>query len=352
MGGATHSRSSTLTSSSTLEAQGGASNGGASTQWTATGGTTGLGGTSASTQVIVTGGTSATALAAVAGASSANTSCTNLDAGGNCGSAGATGLPPSHVLIVLDKSGSMNDTPKAYSRSKWESTKYSLSTLLASGTPSVDYGLLLYPYAASGTAAGCTVASGGGAINVPVGPTALVAPRIEQLLAATTPSGGTPTAAALKAASEYYTRGKGAALDGPKYVLLVTDGGPNCNTGITCSPDTCTANMDLFGSCGTGIANCCDPSLTVGTGDPANVLCLDDVEVRVQIQALRTSDVQTFVVGIPGSEVYASHLDEFAVAGGAPRVPSIEQPRRYYAVANPEELTNTLTRIATSLPGP
>lgn len=251
-----------------------------------------------------------------------------------------------NMLIVMDKSGSMTDTPPAYGKSKWESAKASLGTALKADDPLVSYGFMLYPYKADAAAAGCVIPSGTDAVNIPIQAASASVPAIHGLLAQTAPGGGTPTAGALKAAYEYYTVGAGRDLIGQKYVLLVTDGGPNCNAGITCPAATCTANLDQFESCGTGIANCCDPSFTVGTGEPANTLCLDDVAVNGQLQALREAGVGTFVIGIPGSEVYASYLDSFADMGG---YPVVGKAHKYYEVINPQDLELAVQQITTSL---
>lgn len=253
-----------------------------------------------------------------------------------------------NMLIVMDKSGSMTDTPPGYTKSKWLSAKESLNTALKADDPLVSYGFMLYPYKAAEPAAGCVIPTGTDAVNIPIQGAAASVPAIHGLLAQTEPGGGTPTAGALKAAYEYYTVGAGRDLIGQKYVLLVTDGGPNCNAAIgSCPPERCTANLDQFGTCGpNGIANCCDPSFTVGTGEPANTLCLDDAAVNAQLQSLREAGVGTFVIGIPGSEVYASYLDTFADVGG---YPVAGKPHKYYEVINPTDLELAVQQITTSL---
>lgn len=252
-----------------------------------------------------------------------------------------------NMLIVMDKSGSMTDTPPAYGKSKWLSAKESLNTALKADDPLVSYGFMLYPYKADEPAAGCVIPSGTDAVNIPIQAAAASVPAIHGLLGQTEPGGGTPTAGALKAAYEYYTVGSGKDLIGQKYVLLVTDGGPNCNSAIECLADTCTAHLDQFGNCSpTGIANCCDRELKVGTGEPANTLCLDNLAVNEQIQALRSAGVGTFVIGIPGSEVYASYLDTFADVGG---YPVVGKAHKYYEVINPTDLELAVQQITTSL---
>jgi hypothetical protein len=124
----------------------------------------------------------------------------------------------------------------------------------------------------------------------------------------------------MKRALEYFTTGAGKDVKGDRYVILATDGGPNCNSAITCDVDHCTANLD--GTCATG--NCCDPA----TGG-SKIDCVDDASVTAQIEALATAGVKTFVIGIPGSEAYNTFLDQFAEAG---KITSPSPPPKYFAV--------------------
>src|SRR5690606_24704447 len=121
---------------------------------------------------------------------------------------------------------------------------------------------------------------------------------------------------ALERAREDFTEGPGADLEGDKYVLLATDGGPNCNSDNTCDRMRCTPWLDGQGS---EENNCC-----AGAGE----YCLDDESVLETIEALRKADIPTFVVGIPGTERYAPYLDAFAEAGGVPS----DGEHAYYAV--------------------
>jgi hypothetical protein len=120
----------------------------------------------------------------------------------------------------------------------------------------------------------------------------------------------------LQHAREYLT-GSAGTLQGDTYVLLATDGGPNCNYDLECDADRCTANLD--NQCTQ--SNCC-----TGNGE----YCVDDATVTAEIELLRDAGIPTFVVGIPGTEDYATYLDSFAEAGG---VPNPESPPSYYAVS-------------------
>ncbi|MFI5308086.1 MAG: hypothetical protein ACHQ53_12075, partial [Polyangiales bacterium] len=179
-------------------------------------------------------------------------------------------------------------------------------------------------------------------VDIQAGATAL--PLVTMALDAAMAEGGTPTAAALARALDYYTKGGGANLPGHKYVLLATDGGPNCNSGLSCGTAACTVNLD--GQCPSGVMNCCDSSMA---GPGAQTGCLDDQETLSQIKALSGAGIDTFVVGIPGTESYASSLDSFAQAGGRANPAA---PPSYYAVSaagGAGGLTSVLDSITSSL---
>lgn len=255
-----------------------------------------------------------------------------------------------NMLIVLDKSGSMNSTPEGYTRTKWAGAIDALQKSLDPNSTLISFGISLYPYASPVPAATCELGSGDDAVNVKVGPALDTVPQINTLMANTSPGGGTPTAAALAAAYDYYTRGSGIGLEGTKYVLLVTDGGPNCNASLTCGTETCTAFMDKSpsqSSCWNGgVPNCCDPDVaSAGAIDP-RALCLDDLAVTAQLDSLRSAGIHTFVIGIPGSEAYANYLDIFAEAGGEPVVGAA---RKYYEVTGESGLADAFKTITTSL---
>jgi hypothetical protein len=146
-----------------------------------------------------------------------------------------------------------------------------------------------------------------------------------------TPRGGTPTALALGGA---LTSVNGRAEE--TYVFLVTDGAPNCNPSVLCQADRCIPNLEAAQLtdelvCDSSI-NCCDVSVL----GPEN--CLDDTGSLAAIEDLARAGVSTFVIGIPGSDAYASVLDRLALAGGVPRAGSPS----YYRVNDADELMNTV----------
>jgi hypothetical protein len=185
---------------------------------------------------------------------------------------------------------------------------------------------------------------GGSDIDVDVQAGDKALSMVTKALADADATGGTPTAAALARALEYYTKGAGKELDGGKYVLLATDGGPNCNDALSCDADACTVNIDE--QCPMAVDNCCDAALA---GEGAQSGCLDDAETLDRIAALHDAGIDTFVVGIPGSEAYTKALDAFAKAGGRARA---KAPFYYQVSASGSAdsgLTTVLETITTGL---
>jgi hypothetical protein len=269
------------------------------------------------------------------------------DAAPSDGGCGGTTLTASardaSILLVLDKSGSMTQRPNGFSTTKWDAMHAALAAALGQAQSRISIGLELFP--AQDVSVGCvgnccSLPAGDAAIVVDVGPGTTTVPSILARIATTAAGGGTPTADALGRALGYFTTGAGKNAKGDKYVLLATDGGPNCNAGLACAPATCTPNVD--GTC--SIANCCDPASGGSTID-----CLDDASVVKQLDALRAAGVKTFVVGIPGSEAYAPYLDTFAQHGGTPNP---NAPPSYYAVSASGDvagLTSTFEAITGQL---
>lgn len=250
--------------------------------------------------------------------------CESLAGLGECGNTTvAADIRTVNILLVIDKSGSMSDAPAGFEVNKWSAVKTALSRALGGVAADVNLGLLLYPYSTTQEipllcrGGCCEVPDGASAVNVDIDAGDRALPTILNALNATSPGGGTPTAAALARANEYFKVGAGAGLRGNNYVLLATDGGPNCNANNSCGAERCTTNLDQ--QCDSG--NCCK---SVGEG------CLDDAAVTQQIEALKANGVRTFVVGIPGTENYASYLNTFAEAGG---VANPGAPPSYYAVS-------------------
>jgi hypothetical protein len=322
----------------TNNTSGGASSGGAAGSSSGAGGSSGDAGSESGT-----GGSS--------GAGAAPQMCTSLAGLENCGfqTVGAT-FKRVNLLLVVDKSGSMDDPIGGVE--KWDALKQALGTALPNVQARVNLGLEMFPKKAVPSPCTdiepcCELPAGSDAINVPVGAGEETVPRILEELDTTTPGGGTPTAGALKNAYDYFTTGAGKDLEGEKYVVLATDGGPNCNPQGSCATDAsqCTLNMD--GKCSQAPQNCCTTLVP-----KSQYFCLDDEATNAQLAALTAEGISTFVIGIPGTEQYASYLDQFAVSGGQPNPNAMAGDPKYFAVsqeAGVAGLTQVFVDITTKL---
>jgi hypothetical protein len=261
------------------------------------GGTTGAGGTSGAAGL---GGTSA----GVGGTSSgAGGGATGATGGGVCESNTVrTARVTPEMLIVLDRSLSMQQG------SRWTPSVSGLKAITSALQADVAFGLMAFP-GTSGSSApidcfalsdpqrmgeclalqdlgGSGMTCNAGSLNVPVGYNN--AATIAQALDGMAPDGATPTALTLQAARaelEKLVTGPDQ-LTSPKYVLLVTDGSPNCTNGS-------------LGASGQQDAAAVSASVAA-------------------IQAMAQSGIKTYVLGYDTQKdaTLRSVLDQMARAGG------------------------------------
>jgi Mg-chelatase subunit ChlD len=217
------------------------------------------------------------------------------------------------MLIVLDRSGSMRNNGV----DRWAPSVSALKQITSSLGGSINFGLMTFPGMSAAPppaptqncaaltdlleqiACFATEAAGGvanldtcvaGAVDVPIatnngGAIASVLDRMR-------PEGATPTAVTLKAAHASIGSGL-VALDDvvkPKYVLLVTDGAPNCST----------------------------PQSTGGGGRGGGGFDNQAVEMSVgEITAMAKDGVKTYVIGYgtKSDAQLSAALDRMAQAG-------------------------------------
>lgn len=252
---------------------------------------------------------------------------------------------PPNLSFVIDHSGSMGEELAGSGLSKYENARVALSQVLKAVGHRVSYGATIFPGLAGKT--GCEagdelmkVAPGDPPSYARVGKTG---PRLQDLLARLSIAGvdgGTPAAATLAK-----MRGVLAELEGDTYVVLITDGAPNCNEGLECVAGGCILNVEghtIGGVPCSGGYNCCDPG---NGGEGANLNCVDSQASLAAVQELADAGIKTFVIGMPGSELYEDLLDGMAERGGTAR----EGTPKYYSVADTEALKAALGKIAASV---
>jgi hypothetical protein len=268
----------------------------------------------------------------------------DLDAGGLCGNMilpVVTEKP--NLYFVLDRSGSMQELLPDTKQTKFYAARYAIAKVLQAVGHRVRYGGAVFPMP-GGSVAGCAPGaeifatrdgdppSGSGEYG-PVLYSFLIA------LAKYAPDGGTPTAATLSGLRPIL-----AALPGKTVAVLATDGAPNCNATASCNSSECQLTIEggqLGGASCTESFNCCDPTLVPG----GQLYCVDDDASEAAVAELAQAGIDTYVIGMPGSEFYADALDRLAIAGNTARA----QPPRYYPTASSAELTSALREIGVKI---
>jgi hypothetical protein len=227
--------------------------------------------------------------------------CETLADGGPCGClelSFLTDVP--NLYFVLDRSGSME------ADGKWSTVRKVIASTLQKLGPRVRFGAAVFPK--SDCLPGIEVMP----LRSGDSPAGVRGPAVQQFVSRTnvTAIGGTPTAGTITALTP-----KLRSFDGRTFVVLATDGGPNCNDDATCDPSGCQANIERFDpSCvPDSEPNCCTPQ-TYGRSN-----CLDADPTEAAIKALADSGIPTYVIGVPGSAPYAALLDRLAIAGGTAR---------------------------------
>jgi hypothetical protein len=222
----------------------------------------------------------------------------------NCGLT-AYGLDkvPADLLIVLDRSGSMNEKlmdalGNPNPNSKWTDMTAAITQVVMQTSMSIRWGLKFFP-----DVGGAQCGVNAGAV-VPIGDNS--SPAIATAIAdplAIPADGRTPTRLGMISAGAYL---KALADPNPKYILLATDGSPNCDPA-----QAVTATSDAPGA----------------------------VQAVKDVAAL---GIPTFVVGIATTASDADMtLNDMAVAGGEPRAAA----PKYYPVSSKDDLVAALGKI-------
>jgi len=232
----------------------------------------------------------------------------------NCGGKSKTGMKVApDILILLDRSGSMNDClmPDAGmnmncgANSKWAKLIPAITQVVGETDTEVNWGLKFFP---DNSASTCSVTSTA-AVDVAPGNGAAITTAI---MAATQTNGGvvgyngTPTRAAETGAATYL----GTLTDSsPKFILLATDGLP-----------TCPAS---------------------GAGGMMGAMGDDSASAPPAVAAANTAGFKTFVVGISTTGPADTTLSNMANAGGLARTGTPS----YYPVASSDELAAAIRTL-------
>jgi len=270
----------------------------------------------------------------------------NCSAGAEAGICACTeiGQKPTTLYVVLDRSGSMLEDDGG-PLSRWAVTTLALlhikTGVLRRLGARVAVGLAMFPNTGTG-GDGC---SPGSQFLAPTLGSPATYDQLAKLMNSAAPvRGATPTSATLVALAP-----KIKALPKPAFVLLATDGAPNCGT-APCGVDRCTYNIESQplgdGRVCDATVNCCDD--TKVSGGMGWAACIDADATRAAVADLAAAGVKTFIFGAPGSGPYAADLDELARVGGTARTDVAPgQPVYYAATATTQEaFTTALSAVA------
>lgn len=197
------------------------------------------------------------------------------------------------LLLVLDRSGSMREPIGGGMGDKWTAAIGATREVIMNTQAAVQWGLKTFPGDIE-----CSVTDG---VAVPVAGNNF--PPIDGAIGTTLPTGtGTPTAAAVRGGTAYL---KSLPDGSPRYLVLATDGMPNCMDGVSSSlPDA-----------------------------PGAVAAIAEAAAA----GFHTFVIGVAIVGSMGNQT----LNEMAVAGLEPRAGDV----RYYAAASRQDLVTALDII-------
>jgi hypothetical protein len=219
------------------------------------------------------------------------------------------------MLIVLDRSGSMAPGGNETRTDRWSGSRDAVVQVTSEFDDSVNFGLMTFP-AFNGQSGGrdelnvmqqCVA----GSVNVEIQPNAGNA--IDRALEPMRAAGYTPTAATLEAALDVIGPPLSAdqGLTSPKYILLVTDGDPNCSADFR----GVQGNMQVV-----------DPRART--------------ETIAAIERLTKAGVRTYVVGFQtGRTNFAGQLNMMAAAGGTGET-------EHHSVESGDDLAAVFTELA------
>jgi hypothetical protein len=256
-----------------------------------------------------------------AGGSGVGLSSGSGDSGGDVGigtggvACGTNNVPvmpePPDILIIQDRSSSMEDndadngcTGGCGAASKWSEATKAVGNVVMATQMNVNWGIKFF--------------SDNNACDASNAPAVGIAPAngtaVANSIMNTQPGGNTPTRDAIMTGAAYL-----ASLTdtNPKFLLLATDGLPNCPTGC---------------------ASMSNPSKTCTNTDNPN----EDMAAEAAISMAASMGFQTFVIGIGSVASAVNTLNQFAINGGQAQTGAATS---YYAATDETALEAALTKI-------
>jgi hypothetical protein len=233
-----------------------------------------------------------------------------IGGGGNCGQASVPiEATPPDVLIIEDKSGSMDEDDSGRgsggANSKWSQVSAALKMVVMANDAQINWGIKFF---SDNNACDAT-----GAPAVGIGPNN--SGPIAAAINGTSPGGNTPTRDAVATGAMYLS---GVKDSNNKYILLATDGLPNC-------PNGCASMSKPSNMCTQTDNPNEDMATTQAIGD-----------------ALNNFGIKTFVIGVGDVATAQNTLNNFAMAGGLPQKGAATS---YYAATDPTALENALQAL-------
>lgn len=242
---------------------------------------------------------------------------------------------PPNLYFLVDRSASMKDAIGPLS--KYKTARKVLGQLLDVIGHRVRYGASIFPENTDDCGGGTEIVAP--AVGEVPSCDGSPDPTLENFLNAFryyAPGGSTPTAAAIAG-----LRSELEGFEGDTYLVLLTDGAPNCDDAASCGADECIPNIEGASQCPAEL-NCCD---TASFGPHAGQNCVDGDATEREVALLRKHHIPTYVVGMPGAAPYADVLNRLAVAGGTAR----DGDTAYYAANDQSELQAALYAIGTGI---
>jgi hypothetical protein len=206
------------------------------------------------------------------------------------------------VLLVLDTSGSMK-TGTSNRSTRYKDVVAALDQVLPQTDDAINWGLELFPrFTGSLLDDGCTP----GQVDVGIKPHNAKAVAAAYDPKIVSPEGNTPTTESVNNA----VKALQALADGnPKYIVLATDGGPNCN------PDE-RDNQES-----------------------------DATHAIAAVQASASAGIPVFVVGLSVGSTASATLNKMAEAGGKPLNDPATPKTKYYKADTSDELVTAINAI-------